>query len=317
MDAMQRAEALTDRLSDGPPILLDGGTGTEIERMGAVMHPAVWSALASVHEADTVRSVHAAFLDAGAQLIIANTYSANYHVMNACGLDDQFEPANRRALELALEAREQKLLGVATDRPLWVAGSMSTTTFSAGIDQSVIESVSDPGAGYQLQADIIASAGVDLIVLEMMRDVTQTRLCQKAALETGLPVWLGLSVERTEEGSLVFHGSRIPFSRGLDEILTDHNNLQAVGVMHSEIAVTAQALELLRTYWDGPLFAYPHHGVFEMPHWRFDNTLSPNEFAQAALGWVKAGAVAVGGCCGVRPKHICELRRALENLKES
>ena len=87
---------------------------------------------------------------------------------------------------------------------------------------------------------------------------------------------------------------------------------QAVGVMHSEMELTPDALQMVREAWDGPVYAYPHHGVFEIPNWRFDNTLSPEEFAASAMGWVDSGAGAVGGCCGIRPAHIAALGTALE-----
>jgi methionine synthase I (cobalamin-dependent) len=81
--------------------------------------------------------------------------------------------------------------------------------------------------------------------------------------------------------------------------------------MHSEMELTPDALQLVREAWDGHVYAYPHHGVFEIPHWRFDNTLTPEEFAAAAMKWVGDGAGAVGGCCGIRPAHIAVLRDTL------
>lgn len=307
---------LADRLAKGPPVLIDGGTGTEIERMGAVMHPTAWSARAALAYPDIVRSVHRRFLDAGAELVIANTYAANYHVMAASGLAHEFEEANSKALALALEARrEYQRTGF--DRPVWVAGSMSTTTFSAGLNQAVLDSGGNTSEGYRSQAAIIADAGVDLIVLEMMRDVAETRLCMKAALETKLPVWLGFSVQREGDAALTLYGSHVPFSEAARQVLSESPPLEAVGIMHSQLELTSQALEELQSVWSGPLFAYPHHGVFEMPHWRFDNTLSAEEFAHAALAWVDAGAAAVGGCCGIRADHIAALRRHLERLNES
>jgi len=315
MNSPSAADALNDRLVNGPPILMDGGTGTEIERMGAAMHPTAWSARAALTDPDTVRSVHGAFLGAGAEIIIANTYPANYHVMAASGLTDEFEPANRRALELAHEAREVYRTQTA-DRTTWVAGSMSTTTFSSGLDQSIISTVHTPGEGYRAQANIIAEVDVDLIILEMMRDVTETRLCLDAAMETGLPVWLGLSIELSTDGDLALHGSKIRFADAVAQILDGRTALQAVGVMHSELSCTSDALETLSRLWDGPLFAYPHHGVFEMPHWRFDNTLAPEDFANAALDWIGQGATAVGGCCGIRPDHIAALRRRMNALRQ-
>jgi homocysteine S-methyltransferase len=309
MDPSSTAEDLSARLADGPPVLIDGGTGTELERMGATLHEQVWSARAALTDADILRRVHSAYLEAGAEIIIANTYSCNYHMMMSAGLADEFDAANRKALELAKEARDTGTNR--QERPVWVAGSMSTTTLSTGLNQSVIEEAGSPGDGYRAQAQIIADVGVDLIMLEMMRDVTQTQLCLDAALETGLPVWLGFSVERAPNGELWLFGSQTPFKEGLDQVLSRAGTPQAVGVMHSEMELTPDALQLVREAWDGPVYAYPHHGVFEIPHWRFDNTLTPEEFAAAAMEWVGGGAGAVGGCCGIRPAHIAVLRDAL------
>lgn len=305
------ADVLAERLTHGPPIILDGGTGTELERKGATMHERAWSARAALTDPEIVRNVHASFLEAGAELIIANTYSANFHIMAVCGLSDEFERANRRALELAKDARRV----APEDSRIWVAGSMSTTTFSSGIDTSVVHAAGDAAAGYRAQAQIIAEAGVDLIVLEMMRDVEQSALCLQAACETGLPVWMGMSAERTEDGQLVLFGSDTPLARGVAQILEVQSSIQAVGVMHSQLEMIPQALKELQSIWNGPLFAYPHHGVFELPHWRFDNTLSPGEFARAAGDWIRAGATAVGGCCGVGPDHIAALRAAVHGIE--
>ncbi len=297
---------LSARLTGKPPILIDGGTGTELERLGATLHEQVWSARAALTDPDIVRQVHRAYLNAGAEIIIANTYSCNYHVMASAGLSHEFESANRESLRLAREARAAQ--HERQDRPVWVAGSMSTTTLSSGLDRSVIEEAGAPGDGYRIQARIIAEAGVDLIMLEMMRDVTETRLCLEAAIETGLPVWLGFSAERGPHGNLQLYGSQTPFADGLARVLDGAGTPQAIGVMHSELELIPDALQAIRELWSGPVYAYPHHGVFELPNWRYDNTLSPQAFASAAMDWVGIGARAVGGCCGIRPAHIQELR---------
>ena len=310
MDPMTTADALAARLAEGPPVLIDGGTGTELERMGATLHDVVWSARAALTDPGIVRAVHGAYLEAGAEIIIANTYSCNYHMMRSAGLGDEFDSANREALRLAREAAAAR--PTAPGRPAWIAGSMSTTTLSTSLDRSLIDEASAPGDGYRAQAEIIADAGVDLIMLEMMRDVTQTRLCLDAALETGLPVWMGFSAERGAQGDLRLFGSQASFEEGIAQVLGNGDAPRAVGVMHSELELIPDALQAVRRVWDGPIYAYPHHGVFEIPNWRFDNTLSPDEFSEAALDWVERGACAVGGCCGIRPAHIAELRGALD-----
>ncbi|QJT09689.1 homocysteine S-methyltransferase family protein [Oceanidesulfovibrio marinus] len=306
-------EALEARLRENPPMLLDGGTGTEIERRGAAMHEKAWSAMASLTDPDIVRGVHRSYLEAGAELIIANTYPSNRHVMSRAGLASEFEPANRRAVELALEARaEVEARGrAAPGRRLWVAGSMSTTTFTGGLDSDVLALGGASDHGYQAQARILAGAGADLLILEMMRDVEETLLCLDAAQDTGLPVWLGFSAERDTRGGLRFYGSQAPFEEGVAEVLDQGRAPQAVGVMHSQMELVADAVAAIRRAWDGPIFAYPHHGIFEMPNWRFDDTLEPEAFAARAMDWVRLGVRAVGGCCGIRPPHIAALQEAL------
>lgn len=308
-----RSELSPERLADGPPILIDGGTGTELERFGATMHNVVWSGRAALTDPDILRQVHRAYIDAGAEIIIANTYASNYHMMASAGLGHEFEAANRDALDIALDARNAT--SAARPRSVWVAGSMSTTTLSTGLDRSVIDSAGDLATGYRAHAEIIAEADVDLIMLEMMRDVTQTRLCMHAAVDTGLPVWLGFSAERGPEGELRLYGSQIPFREGAARVLEGAEPPQAIGVMHSEVELVADTLAAIKEIWGGPVYAYPHHGVFEIPRWRFDNTLTPGEFSENAMNWVRRdGARAVGGCCGIRPEHIKTLRSAIDRV---
>lgn len=76
---------------------------------------------------------------------------------------------------------------------------MSTPTFSTGIDPSVVAAAGGHGNGYRAQAAIMADSEIDLVLLEMMRDVSETRACLEAAAGTGLPVWLGLNAERAAD----------------------------------------------------------------------------------------------------------------------
>jgi S-methylmethionine-dependent homocysteine/selenocysteine methylase len=74
--------------------------------------------------------------------------------------------------------------------------------------------------------------------------------------------------------------------------------------MHTDVEDTPAALEVARRHWQGPLGAYPHSGRFVMPHWQFDEVLSPEAYLAEAKGWVTSGVQVVGGCCGIGPEHI-------------
>ena len=114
---------LDKKLATGDVIVLDGATGTEIDRVGGQMDSAAWCAVANKTHPDSVRQVHESYLRAGADVITTNTFATCRHVLAGAGLADETRSINRRAVELAREAREK----VGADRPVAIAGSMSTT----------------------------------------------------------------------------------------------------------------------------------------------------------------------------------------------
>ena len=109
---------LDDKLAAGDAIVLDGATGTEIARLGGEMNPAAWCAVANRDHPDTVRRVHESYLEAGADVVTTNTFATCRHVLEGAGLGDETEAINRRAVELAREARDR----VAPDRPVAIGG---------------------------------------------------------------------------------------------------------------------------------------------------------------------------------------------------
>jgi S-methylmethionine-dependent homocysteine/selenocysteine methylase len=155
---------------------------------------------------------------------------------------------------------------------------------------------------YREQASALTEAGVDLIALEMITSPSFGSPALEAAAETGLPVWLGVSVEVAVDG-------RVPVldrpQDGLDELLDAllGSTVSAVTVMHSVIEAVEPALDVIRRYWGGTVGAYPHCGDYEPPEWIFGD-ITPEAFASASVGWVDRGAHVVGGCCGIRPEHI-------------
>ena len=114
---------LDDKLAAGDVIVLDGAVGSEVERLGGEMDAVAWCGVANRTHPDTVRRVHEAYLGAGADVITANTFATCRHVLEAAGYGDETAAINRRAVELAREARDR----VAPDKPVAVAGSMSNT----------------------------------------------------------------------------------------------------------------------------------------------------------------------------------------------
>ncbi len=146
------------------------------------MHGFAWSAAALDTHPETVRAVHEDYIRAGADVIIANTFSTARHVLEPAGLGDRVRALNRRAVALAQEARENAAAG----RPVAVAGSISSF-------RTRVTPTGRLEGSFQEQAELLAEAGVDLIALEMMGNFEQAAPAIRAAASTGLPVWVGFS----------------------------------------------------------------------------------------------------------------------------
>ncbi len=301
-------EALEERLARGETILLDGGTGTELERRGVPMVEGAWCGLANFTHPATVREVHEAYLNAGADLVIANSFASSRHMLEPVGCGGRAAEGCRIAVRLAREAVARAARG----RPVAVAGSLSTARpVIPGTDRqdpAFALSLEEEAANSRQVAEALAEAGADLIVLEMIADLDRGPAALEAALSTGLPVWLGLSVARDEEGRVTSY--RAPLA--LEELLDFYTArpIAVLGVMHSSIEDCDAALPILRQRWPGPIMVYPESGYFEAPHWRFAET-APEDFAEVGAGWVEQGVEIVGGCCGIGPEHIAALARRL------
>jgi S-methylmethionine-dependent homocysteine/selenocysteine methylase len=299
---MSVVDQLSSRLADGEVIVIDGGMGTELQARGAPMDHEAWCGIANLEQQDLVRGIHEDFIRAGADVIITNTYPTVRFALEAAGYGDRVEEANRRAVEAALQAREN-----AGDRPVAIAGSMSV--WGSWDTQKQPDGERRLREGYGEQASILADAGVDLIVLEMFGASWFPGL--DAAASTGLPVWIGPMVDLDDSGRPMLHspgGPDADFDGALPGLIGP--GVTAITVMHSEVEPVVPALEVVKRHWQGPFGAYPHVGTFERPQWVFGD-VTPDQFAAQARGWVDLGAQLVGGCCGLRPEHIRALRDQL------
>ena len=202
---MSEAEAIFGRLARGELVIIDGGTGTQLQAEGVPMDDVAWSARANLEQPDVVQRVHEEYIRAGAEVIIANSYAASRAALEPAGLGDRVAEANRSAVRAALRARE-----AAATRPVAVAGSMSSFS-PIDMDAEALDrphpgpTADDPRfptlADFREQAGLLAEGGVDLIALEMINAQGYGRAAVAAAAETGLPVWLGVSPFRLEDGT--------------------------------------------------------------------------------------------------------------------
>jgi len=298
-------------LADGGTVILDGGTGTEIQARGVPMSDETWCADANLTHPDVVRAVHADYIAAGADVIIANTFATSPLLFNAIGRDAEIVAIDRLAVRLAREA-----VDAAGRDGVAVAGSFSTMRpVTKGSDRTShqrrwTEAEARPLMHRKAQA--LLDAGCDLIVMEMMRDRDYSLWASEAAVATGLPVWIGISVERLDDGRLAGFGRPDCLLDDVAPALAGTGS-KACLIMHNAVDTTAEALQTVRRSFPGPIGAYPESGYFAMPDWKFVDIIPQERLVEKSREWKALGARIFGGCCGIGPSHISALSRALKS----
>lgn len=312
------------------PLLIDGGTGTELRRRGARLDPIAWSARAAIEHFDLLTAIHKDFLDAGADVITTNTFGTARFVLDAAGLGGQFGAINRASVEAALIARER------SGRDAALAGSISC--LPPGFDVANYPSAAVERAAYEELATTLAELGVDLLVLEMMEDTVHACRARDAVQAVGLPYWLGVSARRSAGGAIAAYDfPKTPFGTVLDALLGDGPAPAVVNVMHTPIDAVTAALAEVRLRWMGPLGAYPEIEASEAAAGTEAQHTSgaadggeladagasepgarppsPAALAECAEEWLRAGVDVLGGCCGTTREHVRALRTLLDRLR--
>ena len=308
---------LDDKLSKKEIIVMDGATGSEIARFGGVMDSAAWCAVANKTHPEVVRRVHEEYILAGADVVTTNTFTTNRHVLAGAGLADETVSITTRAVELAREA----VNNVSPNRPIAVAGSMSNMVAwipgSVSPDPRFIPTPEEELENYREQAQTLAAAGVDFILMEMMRDIDRSSRAITAAVETGLPVWIGTSCSLLADGKVSAWNQHMeePASRlspghaeqknksyaSLVEAMMSFNP-QVMGVMHSTIEATDPGITALFEQWNGPVMVYPE--TSSQVRRGVSKPIEPAAFAAHCHDWVERGIQIIGGCCGTTIEHI-------------
>ena len=283
-------------------MILDGGMGTALERNGVPMDDRVWSGRAMLTHPDAVRSAHEAFIQAGAEAILTNTFSTARHMLEPGGLGSEVGKINSLAVDLAKQARER-----VARSPVAIVGSICEWTSDLNPTWCSPEVV---GQAAREQAEVLAESGVDILALEMCERVELSEAVTDAIIGLGLPVWMGVSARKHQGQTELATASYADCS--FEEIVKRISSypVDIVNIMHTQIPDVDRAFEIVRRYWSGPIGIYPESGFFTMPNWNFVDVISPEDLVAEANTWVKNGVRLLGGCCGLGPDHI----KALANM---
>ena len=298
---------IEEKLARGQTIIMDGGTGTDIQRRGVPMSGEVWCADANLTHPHIVREVHDEYIRVGADMITANTFASSALSFNYFKRDDDLLLVDQAAV------REAK--AAAVGHKVAVAGSVSTMRpVVAGSDRTDLSAEwteAEARALFRRKVENLKSCGVDLIMMEMMRDADYSVWATEEAIKTGLPVWVGISVERREDDNLVGFGRQDQLLEYVAPALAALKP-KVMSIMHTSPNDTDEALAILRKSWNGPIGTYPECGFFKAPDWQFVDVITPDDLVSKSRDWQKLGVSAFGGCCGIGPEHISLLAREMK-----
>jgi len=285
--------------------LLDGGMGQELVARSGDEPTPLWATRVMIDHPDLVRAIHDDYFAAGATIATTNTYAVHHDRLDHFGLDHRFEELHRAALSAARAARDAHGSGR-------IAGSIGPLV--ATYRDDVVLPAEEAAPKIAEVARLLAPE-VDVILLETLSTVAQADGALKGAVQPGKPVWLSVSVHDRQ-------GDHLRSGEPLEDLrrLVDHYQPEAVLANCSVPEVMQDAMGVLGTF-GRPFGAYANGfthisdrflqnapTVKELTH-RQD--LTPERYAEFALGWVGQGATIVGGCCEVGPAHIAELARQI------
>ena len=281
------------------PLVADGAMGTMLHARG-VPFGACFDAL-NLTEPALVADIHRAYIDAGAEVILTNTFGANRYKLAEHGLDKQLADINRAGVDLA------RRVVSASFREVLVAGDVGPLGVRLAPFGRV--QLEQARAVFAEQIAALAESGVDLIAIETMTDLYEVVEALQAAREVAEALPVVASMTFTRDDRTLLGDSPAKVARRMREAGAD-----ILGVNCSGGPV--QLLRLLRklraTVPDARFWVKPNAGWPEQVAGRIMYPATPEYFGEYAWAFAEAGADVLGGCCGTTPDHIAAMRAALD-----
>ncbi len=268
------------------PIILDGATGSNLQRMG--MPVGVCPELWILEHRDALIRLQTAFVEAGTEILYAPTFSGNRIKLAEYGVEKDLARINRELIAYSKEAAGGRAL---------VAGDLTMTGQALRPMGSMeLEDLIDI---YKEQASCQLEAGVDLFVVETMMSLAETRAAIIAIREIcDLPVIASMTFQ--EDGRTLYGTDPVTAVVVLQSIGADVVGLNCSTGPKEMIPV----IQKMKEYANVPILAKPNAGLPVLEDGKTVYPMGPEEFAGFGPALVDAGANLIGGCCGTRPEHI-------------
>lgn len=286
---------LIDSLISAGTVVTDGAWGTQLQALGLATGecPDAWNLSAP----DKVKQVAAAYVEAGSDVILTNTFGSNAFMLGRHGFKHKAAEIAAAGVKISLQAAAGRAKVFASMGPSGVMLLMGDVT------------PEELQAAFADQARAMADAGADAIVVETMCDLAEARLAVAAAKSTGLPVVAcmvfdsGAAMDRTMMGNTPEEAADVLADAGADVIGSNCGR---------GIAGFLPICKRLKEAAACPIWIKANAGLPEVVGGRTVYAQPPEDFASYVPALVEAGAAFVGGCCGTSPAFIAAVRKVLE-----
>ena len=278
-------------------IITDGAMGTYLEELG---YKGKSPELAVIERQDIIMKIHSEYIEAGADVILTDTFGANRIRLYKKGMSDKIEYINSKAAEIALNARREKDVAV--------AGDIGPTGELLEPYGNLIRE--EAGEIFSEQAGILVKSGVDLILLETFQDLEEMKVAFFSIREK-IDAFVIPSITLTSGDN-----PRTLMGQGLEEIVKFAEG-EKIDVLGVNCGISSQdmvkVVKKLKDMTGIPLWIKPNAG---QPHLVDGNVVYPEEveeFVKNCLDMVRCGVKFIGGCCGTTPEYIRHLKGCVNN----
>ena len=291
--------SFTEALATRPWLLADGATGTNYFQMGLVSGdaPEMWN----FEHPERVRSLHRRFIEAGADIVLTNSFGGNRHRLKLHDAQNQVREINIAA------ANNARAEADAAGRPVYVGGSIGPT----GEIMEPVGAMSHDEAvkAFAEQAMALKEGGVDVLWIETMSSEEELKAAVEGAAKAGLPIVTTMSFDtngRTMMGITPKAFGAMTAALPVQPAAIGAN----CGVGASELIATVLGITAARP--DAAVVAKGNCGIPQYVDGHIHYTGTPELMADYARIALDAGARIIGGCCGTSPEHLASMRKALE-----
>ena len=295
--------SIQEALNEGV-VIFDGAMGTEIYKHNVLINQCFDELCLT--NTDLIREIHAAYCEAGADVLTANTFGANRLALSKFGLGEKMAAINRAAVGLAREVAAK------TDRPVFVAGSVGPVLHEKPIEEDVRALIEE-------HVKLLLDAGVDFIIFETQPTRAAVETCAAAMLPwPHAPFILSYTVyedcESAAGESLERLFAPLPDAgqtpRGLSLAQPTAWGLNCGVGPDALLTAVERTVRLI----DRPLVVQPNAGKPREVAGRHLYFCSPDYLAGYAKRYLELGVRGIGGCCGTTPDHIREVARRIKPL---